>query len=106
MSAAVDAKNPFVPSLLYNDTEEELRSVVRRLLDDISPWSAVVSRLDRPAVHDARLWRALADVGVPALLVPESLGGAGASAREMAIVLEEVGRAAAPVPLLTSAVVA
>ena len=42
----------------------------------------------------------------PRLLVPEELGGAGATAREAAVVLEEIGRAVAPVPFLTSAVVA
>ena len=38
--------------------------------------------------------------------MPESLGGAGASAVEAAAVLEELGRAAAPSPFLTSSVVA
>jgi alkylation response protein AidB-like acyl-CoA dehydrogenase len=40
------------------------------------------------------------------LLVPEELGGAGASTREAAVVLEELGRAVVAVPFLTSAVVA
>jgi len=44
--------------------------------------------------------------GLAGLLVPEELGGAGASALEAAVVLEGVGRACAPVPFLTSAVVA
>src|SRR6202020_2523299 len=39
-------------------------------------------------------------------LVPESLAGAGASAREAAVVMEEIGRAVAPVPFLSSAVLA
>jgi alkylation response protein AidB-like acyl-CoA dehydrogenase len=45
-------------------------------------------------------------MGLAGLLIPESLGGAGASAREAAVVLEELGRAVAPVPFLGSAVVA
>jgi alkylation response protein AidB-like acyl-CoA dehydrogenase len=47
------------------------------------------------------LWKALsADLGLAGLLVPEELGGAGASAREAAVVLEELGRVvrAGPVP--------
>ena len=52
------------------------------------------------------LWSAFAELGLPGLLVPESLGGAGASAREAAAVLEELGRAAAPSPFLSSSVVA
>jgi alkylation response protein AidB-like acyl-CoA dehydrogenase len=55
----------------------------------------------------APLWKALADdLGLAGLLVPEERGGAGASAREAAVVLEELGRAVAPVPFLTSSVVA
>jgi alkylation response protein AidB-like acyl-CoA dehydrogenase len=38
--------------------------------------------------------------------VPEQLGGAGAGAREAAVVMEEIGRAVAPVPFLSSAVLA
>ena len=61
----------------------------------------------RPTRYDAELWKALAaDLGLAGLLVPEERGGAGASAREAAVVLEELGRAVAPVPFLTSAVVA
>jgi alkylation response protein AidB-like acyl-CoA dehydrogenase len=40
-------------------------------------------------------WRQVADAGWPSLEVPEQLGGAGASFVETAIVLEELGRAAA-----------
>ncbi len=35
--------------------------------------------------------------------MPEELGGAGATAREAAVVMEEIGRAVAPVPYLSSA---
>jgi alkylation response protein AidB-like acyl-CoA dehydrogenase len=55
----------------------------------------------------APLWRGIAaDLGLAGLLVPEDRGGSGASAREAAVVLEELGRAVAPVPFLTSSVVA
>jgi alkylation response protein AidB-like acyl-CoA dehydrogenase len=45
-------------------------------------------------------------MGLAGLLVPEAQGGQGATHREVAVVLEELGRAVAPVPYLTSAVVA
>ncbi|GGO01605.1 acyl-CoA dehydrogenase [Microbispora rosea subsp. aerata] len=98
-------------TLLYTEVEEELRAAVRALLADTCPPSAVLDRASRAAEsgppYDAELWKALArDIGVAGLLVPEELGGAGASAREAAVVLEELGRAAAPVPYLSSAVLA
>ena len=40
------------------------------------------------------------------LHVPEELGGQGASTREIAVVMEELGRSVAPVPFLGSAVLA
>ena len=93
--------------LLYSDVEEDLRSSVRSLLADRSPWSHVLKRAETSDTYDLELWRALAvDMGLAGLLIPESLGGAGASAREAAVVLEELGRAVAPVPFLGSAVVA
>jgi len=93
--------------LLYSEVEEALRASVRSLLADRSPLPAVLRRAESAETYDTDLWRALAvDLGVAGLLVPEQLGGAGASAREVAVVMEELGRAVAPVPFLGSAVVA
>jgi alkylation response protein AidB-like acyl-CoA dehydrogenase len=93
--------------LLYTDTEEALRDSVRRLFADRCAPESVMSVYD-PAPQDfSGVWHALAaDLGMAGLLVPEELGGAGASAREAAVVMEEIGRAVAPVPFLSSAVLA
>jgi alkylation response protein AidB-like acyl-CoA dehydrogenase len=93
--------------LLYSDTEEALRDSMRRMFADRCPPEVVVGAYD-PAPHDfSEVWHALAaDLGMAGLLVPEQLGGAGASAREAAVVMEEIGRAVAPVPFLSSAVLA
>ncbi|OBF22870.1 acyl-CoA dehydrogenase [Mycobacterium kubicae] len=93
--------------LLYSDTEEALRDSVRQLFAERCAPETVATAYD-DAPHDFfGLWRTLAaDLGVAGLLVPESLGGAGASAREAAVVMEEIGRAVAPVPFLSSAVLA
>src|SRR5262249_31091211 len=95
------------PDLLYSEEEEALRSAVRDLLTDHCDGAAVIARVESDAPHDLSLWKALAQsMGLAGLLVPESMGGQGASHREAAVVLEELGRAVAPVPYLTSAVVA
>jgi alkylation response protein AidB-like acyl-CoA dehydrogenase len=93
--------------LLYSDTEEALRDSVRRLFADRCPPESVMTAY-APAPHDfSDVWHTLAaDLGMAGLLVPEQLGGAGASAREAAVVMEEIGRAVAPVPFLTSAALA
>ncbi|GAA2438537.1 acyl-CoA dehydrogenase family protein [Streptomyces macrosporus] len=93
--------------LLYSEIEEELRSSVRALLADRCPHESVLARCETPEPYDRKLWRALArDLGAASLAVPEEAGGAGASVREVAVVLEELGRAAAPTPYLGSAVLA
>jgi alkylation response protein AidB-like acyl-CoA dehydrogenase len=93
--------------LLYSETETELRAAVRGVLADRAAWPDVLARTETSQTYDTALWRTLAaDIGVAGLLIPEDLGGAGASCREAAVVAEEIGRAVAPVPFLGSAVVA
>ncbi|WP_375485680.1 acyl-CoA dehydrogenase family protein [uncultured Mycobacterium sp.] len=93
--------------LLYSDTEQALRDSVRHLLADRCPLEAVMRLYDVAPPDFSGVWKELAaDLGVAGLLVPEELGGAGASSREAAVVMEEIGRAVAPVPYLSSAVLA
>ncbi|MFE5738559.1 acyl-CoA dehydrogenase family protein [Streptomyces celluloflavus] len=95
------------PDLLYSEEEDALRAAVRALLADRADPATVLAGLESDTPYDTGLWRALAtDIGAAGLLVPEALGGQGASAREAAVVLEELGRAVTPVPYLTSAVLA
>ncbi|WP_062435381.1 acyl-CoA dehydrogenase family protein [Herbidospora daliensis] len=82
-------------TLLYTEVEEELRTAVRDLLADKAPAAA--------EGENAAAWHGLArDIGVAGLLAP----GEGGSAREAAVVLEELGRAVTPSPFLTSSVLA
>ncbi|MFF8595577.1 acyl-CoA dehydrogenase family protein [Streptomyces sp. NPDC015220] len=95
------------PDLLYSEEEEALRAALRDLLGDHCDAAGVITRVESDAPHDRALWKSLADgMGLAGLLVPEARGGQGATHREAAVVLEELGRFVAPVPYLTSAVVA
>ncbi|MFG2561037.1 acyl-CoA dehydrogenase family protein [Streptomyces sp. NPDC048496] len=95
------------PDLLYSEAEDDLRASVRSLLADWADAPTVIARIESDTPYDPRLWKVLgADIGAAGLLVPEKLGGQGASHREAAVVLEELGRSVAPAPYLTSAVVA
>ena len=98
---------PPMPSLVYDDTADELRTAVRRLTDRRSSPTQLIAFTANDSGYDAALWRTLAcDMGLAALLIPEEFGGAGASAREVSVVMEELGRSLAPVPYLASAVFA
>lgn len=109
-ATAATAGRPSTPAeldLLDTDIEESLRRSVHQLLADRCDVERVLAAYDGERGLTTDLWGALArDLGLAGLLVPEELDGAGASAREAAVVLEELGRATAPVPFLTSAVVA
>lgn len=93
--------------LLYSETEEDLRAAVRALLTDRAGHQVLLDRIETESPYAPGLWKSLAaDIGAAGLLVPEKLGGQGASHRETAVVLEELGRAVTPLPYLSSAVVA
>jgi alkylation response protein AidB-like acyl-CoA dehydrogenase len=99
--------HPTEMELLDTEVEESLRSTVRDLLADRCTTDRVLAAYDGDRSLTADLWKPVAvELGLAGLLVPEELGGAGASAREAAVALEELGRAVAPVPFLTSAVLA
>ncbi|MCI0686227.1 MAG: acyl-CoA/acyl-ACP dehydrogenase [Sporichthyaceae bacterium] len=106
MSVATPAATA-APTLLYSETEDDLRASVRGLLTDRSPWPEVLRRTESDQPYDPDLWRRLAtELGVAGLPIGEADGGAGASWRETAIVLEELGRAVTPSPFFGSAVLA
>lgn len=95
------------PDLLYSEAEDDLRAAVRSLLADRTDTPSALARAESDTPYDQGLWRSLgADMGLAGLLVPEKLGGQGAGHREAAVVLEEIGRSVAPVPYLTSSVIA
>ncbi|HEY9251024.1 MAG TPA: acyl-CoA dehydrogenase family protein, partial [Nocardioides sp.] len=93
--------------LLDNELDADLRGTVRSFLAERCAPADVVKAYDGDSSLTPVLWKGLAsELGLAGLLIPESYGGAGASAREAAVVLEELGRSVAPVPFLTSSVVA
>lgn len=95
------------PDLLPTQDGEDLRAAVRSVLAARCDPAAVIACYDGDRSVVEPLWRALAvELGLAGLLVPEQYGGHGATPREAAVVLEELGAAVAPVPFLTSSVLA
>jgi alkylation response protein AidB-like acyl-CoA dehydrogenase len=78
-----------------------------RTLDAVLSATDVVSATRAWGEGDAgaglALWGRLAEQGVPALLVPEDADGMGASAVELAIAMEALGRHAVPGPWVEAA---
>ncbi|MGH9113716.1 MAG: acyl-CoA dehydrogenase family protein [Acidimicrobiales bacterium] len=85
----------------FTDEQRELRDTARAVLDrECTP--AVVREVVEKGTGADRLWRCLADLGWPALTVPEAAGGLGRGFVELAVVLEELGRVVAPGPYLAT----
>lgn len=94
-------------TLIDTADEARLRDTVRRMLLDRCRATSLTSLYEGDSTLSTDVWAALMyDLGVAELLIPEEHAGAGATAREAAVVAEELGRACAPAPFLTSAVIA
>lgn len=91
--------------MLARLSEEQalLRDAARAALARECPIRLVRERLEAGAPDDA-LWRRLAGLGWPGLAVPAEYGGAGLGFVELALLLEETGRALLPEPLFSTAV--
>jgi len=83
------------------EERQMLRDTVAALVDKHAPSAAVRAAMDSARGYDESLWSMLCEqVGVAALVVPEEFGGAGGELADAAAVLEELGRALVPTPLL------
>jgi alkylation response protein AidB-like acyl-CoA dehydrogenase len=91
----------------FTDDQTLFAEGLRDLLAKECPPARVRAAWDDGAGHDATLWDHLAEMGVFGMLVPEAAGGLGGTEVDLVLLLEELGRAAAPGPVLeTAAVVA
>jgi alkylation response protein AidB-like acyl-CoA dehydrogenase len=91
----------------FTDEQQEFRSVVRRFLEDKSPTTAVRRLMETDVGRDPEVWRCLSrDLGLTAIHIPEIYGGQGFGISELAIVVEEMGRALLCAPYFASTVLA
>jgi alkylation response protein AidB-like acyl-CoA dehydrogenase len=88
----------------FSEDQELLRATVRRFLTEQAPIAYVREMLDDERGTTGAVWSGLAALGVTGLLAPEASGGAGMGMVDMAVVLEELGRAVHPGPFASSAV--
>ncbi|MET7768079.1 acyl-CoA dehydrogenase family protein [Nocardia sp. NPDC005366] len=84
---------------------QEFTASVRALLTKHATSAAVRAGMDTDPGYDRELWRLLCEqIGVAALAIPEEYEGIGASIVESLLVVGELGRTLAGVPMLGSAV--
>lgn len=83
------------------EERELLRTTVAALVEKHASPEAVRQAMETERGYDESLWQLLCEqVGAAALVVPEELGGAGGELADAAVVVEELGKALVPTPLL------
>jgi alkylation response protein AidB-like acyl-CoA dehydrogenase len=98
-----------VDPTLLGDTEErgQLREVLRDLFTETSAPEDVRRHMSTGRGYDEALWSRMAtEIGVQGLAIPEEYGGSGFSFAELAVVVQEAGRALLCAPLLSTSVLA
>jgi alkylation response protein AidB-like acyl-CoA dehydrogenase len=90
----------------FTDDQLLFRDAVREVLAKECSPDVVRHAWESGSAHSVELWRALAELGVVGLTVPETDGGLGMKELDLVLLLEESGRAALPEPLLGTTAVA
>ena len=85
-----------------NENQEEMRNALRTLLQGACDIRHVRQVAYDGDGRDPGLWKALAEGGWTALMIPEAEGGSGLRFEDFIVALEESGRAVLPVPLTTT----
>ncbi|MCU1390284.1 MAG: acd [Ilumatobacteraceae bacterium] len=90
--------------------QDDLRELTTKILSERVTNASHKAAAETETGLDMGLWKTLADSGIAGIALPEAVGGGGLGLLEASVVLEEVGRATAPVPafavLVAGAVIA
>ena len=87
------------------DDQKMMQDSINRTLERVCP----LERVRKAAGHEpyaADVLKALAELGVPGLLISEAFGGLGLTLLDAALAAEALGRHVAPTPFVASAVLA
>jgi alkylation response protein AidB-like acyl-CoA dehydrogenase len=89
----------------FSDEQQAIADLAKQIFTDKAPHERVrqVERAAGPR-FDRELWAEVAKAGLLGIAVPQAHGGAGLGFLEVALIVEQMARAAAPLPLLETIV--
>jgi alkylation response protein AidB-like acyl-CoA dehydrogenase len=91
----------------FSEEQDAFRETLRRFLENHSSTTAVRQIMATDAGYDKSVWRQLSgELGLTAVHIPEAYGGMGYGISELAIAVEEMGRALLCAPYFASTVMA
>ena len=91
----------------FTDEQQSIADLAQQILRDGCTKERLKAAERRPGPRfDRNLWNDVAEAGLVGLAIPEAQGGGGLGFFELSLVIEQVGRTAAPIPFLESTVLA
>lgn len=90
--------------LALNEEQEFLKRSAREFLENECPPKLVREMENDETGFSPELWKKIADLGWQGMIVPEAYGGSGSTFVDFTILLEEMGRALLPGPMLPTVV--
>jgi alkylation response protein AidB-like acyl-CoA dehydrogenase len=88
----------------FSKEQHMARDGAREFLGERCPMSRLRQVIETDTGFDRDLWKGLADLGWTSVMVPEDHGGLGLGFLDVALLLEESGRALVPAPVVETAV--
>jgi alkylation response protein AidB-like acyl-CoA dehydrogenase len=88
------------------ETQTTLKNTVRKFLGAECPPAEVRKQMETDTAFDAPLWQKIAEQGWTGIIFPDEYGGFGMGMVEMAVTLEEMGRALLPGPFSSTVLLA
>lgn len=85
--------------LSFSEEQHALRDLARQIFDGVCTDERLRALEHVPQRFDPQLWAECARAGLLGVGVPEADGGSGGGMIDLCVLLEEAGRATAPVPL-------
>jgi len=86
-----------------NEQQQMLKGIARDFLENRCPKAHVREMLTDEKGYSSELWREMAELGWQGLMFPEEYGGTGGDFVDMAVLIEEMGRALLPGPFIPTA---
>lgn len=89
----------------FSEEQQQIGDLAKQIFTDKAPHERVrqIERAGGPR-FDRELWAEVAKAGLLGIAVPQAHGGAGLGFLEVALIVEQTARAAAPIPLLETLV--
>ncbi|MGB8332677.1 MAG: acyl-CoA dehydrogenase family protein [Polyangiales bacterium] len=90
----------------FSEDQNSIRELVKQVLGDIVTDDSLKGLAKEGTWFHASAWRQLAESEMLGLAIPEEYGGAGLGLTELCLLLQQVGRTVAPIPVLETLVAA